>query len=214
MLTNETPSQFRVKKPRNLARGTGSNIPWQCEEAGSARDLASGEAENWGMALRDDGHGTLTLVLKSAVTAQAVLARNVWGEPVCGASIAMIVNATSTVFPLDRKVQVNALFDQLCLQVPSSSPLFYARLIEGHGNRGTANAKLQINSAGVVTLVALGNSIEAGIPLSIATPIVEDVSPPPLQVQSPSPPFVPERFVRHLRMFKVMNPSTCFNSLM
>ena len=179
-------------------------------------EFATAEAESWGMNLREgqsDGSG-IELVLKSPSLASGLLAVNVWGEPVVGATAEALKETGSTLFPLNCSVKHDVLdkeaCDQLCLKVPSGSALYYAR----HNNNQervvrVPNAKLQISRMGVVSLVALENPIDAGIPLFVAPPVVAisrqttHVALPAVADAAVADCNESDPFLVHLQMFKV-----------
>jgi hypothetical protein len=159
------------------------------------------------------------LVLRSSSVASGVLARNVWGEPVVGATAAAVENATSTLFPLNCSARIgldNATRDQLCLQVPIGSPLFYTRHTQPRLVSAAPNAKLNVNKLGMVSLVALESPIAAGTPLFVAPPIVASITAiscatAPVALadlgvangEEVAGDFEPIPFVVHMQMFKV-----------
>jgi hypothetical protein len=175
---------------------------------GELHNFAIAEAHTWGLDLKRDEGGVDMLVLKSPAEANAVLVSSAWGEPVSAVD-SLLDDANVTVFPLNRLLKLEGMdedcWDQLCVQVPKGSPLYHARLIPGHDTRGVANAKLHVNDMGVISVVALLSSIDAGIPLSIAPPCIASV----VALQPPDEPvaFEPQpHFVVHLQMFKVSPP--------
>lgn len=189
-------------------------------------EFATAEAETWGMDLRQaQSNGSdMELVLKSPSVASGVLARNVWGEPVVGATTAALENSASTLFPLNCSASISGLLDdatrdQLCLQVPIGSPLFYARQTQARVLRAPPNAILNVNKLGVVSLVALESPIAAGTPLSVAPPIVAPnttISPGNApgalanRVVADGEEVEPQPFLMHMRMYKVsivINPA-------
>ena len=205
---------------RKTSRGAAS-LPSQAPfPAGKLIEFATAEAVSWGMDLRPaqtDGGG-MELVLKSSSLASGVLAGNVWGEPVVGASAAALADSASTLFPLNCLANVRGLDketrDQLCIQVPAGSPLYYARANQSRVVRVTPNAKLNISKLGVVSLVALDSPIAAGTPLSVAPPIVavsESRGAAPVELEDGGvEAFQPDPFIVHLKMFKVskvLNPA-------
>jgi hypothetical protein len=184
-------------------------------------EFATAEAESWGMDLRQvqSNDSDMELVLRSSSVASGVLARNVWGEPVVGATAAAVENATSTLFPLNCSARIgldNATRDQLCLQVPIGSPLFYTRHTQPRLVSAAPNAKLNVNKLGMVSLVALESPIAAGTPLFVAPPIVASITAiscatAPVALadlgvangEEVAGDFEPIPFVVHMQMFKV-----------
>ena len=210
----------KTSRGTSSGRGAATHVP-PFPLADKLLEFATAEAVSWGMDLRPaqtDGGG-MELVLKSSTLASGVLAGNVWGEPVVGASAAALADSASTLFPLNCLANVRGFdketCDQLCIQVPAGSPLYYARANQSRVVRVTPNAKLNVSKLGVVSLVALDSPIAAGTPLSVAPPIVavsesRGTAPVELVDGGVEATFQPDRFIVHLQMFKVsrvLNPA-------
>lgn len=212
----------RPSRASSLGRGAGPGvIPLPLTSNTKLLEFATAEAESWGMSLinsQAEGGG-IELVLKSPSDGCAVLAGNVWGEPVVGATAAALEEPASTLFPLNCAAKLGldkVTCDQLCIQVPAGSPLFYARQNQERVVR-LPNAKLNISKLGVVSLVALESPIPAGTALSVAPPIVAILSRAtgPAAVEAAEfvaggAEFEPDPFTVHLQMYKVslvVNPA-------